>query len=344
MSVITRPRLFIALKLLITVGLISWLASRIDYEALSEAVARATGEGIFLALALITASVAMGWLRWWVLFGALRPGTPPVALLASYSIGMFANNFLPSGVGGDATRCAHMKSRGYRLSPAITSSMVDRVTGVVGLLVLACLALFIAPPLNLDGAVRWMVLGLLVALLVALSALLAPPVERWIARLDPQGRLGRLLKQVAEHGFAYRNAEGRVVMAVVFTLIGHFLQVLCYYDLGVAVGLELPLMTYVAIVPAVMLATNLPISLGGLGLREGMLVALMVAAGADFQLSIAVSLLFLVAWLVVTLPGAIAMLQWGDRPSTQSVASDSAQKPRGGSPSLRESSSRPPDR
>ncbi len=333
MSGIRRPWVFLGLKIVITCGLIGWLAAQVDYAALGAAVARARGEGLLLALFLVAASLAMGWIRWWVLFGALRPGTPVMALLASYSIGMFANNFLPSGVGGDAARCAHMASRGHRWSPAITSSMVDRVTGIVGLLILACLGLFFVPPAHIDNTIRWIALGWLAITLVGIAALLAPPVERWIARREPTGRVGRLLKQVAEHGFAYRNTEGRVVVAVLLTLVGHFLQVLCYYDLGLAVGLDLPLGVYVSIVPAVMLATNIPISLGGLGLREGALVTFMVAAGADLQLSIAVSLLFLAAWLIVTLPGGIALARWGDRGTTLKSGPPVAEKPGGAPPS-----------
>ena len=328
-----KPWLFVGVKLAITFGLIGWLASRIDYDALSKAVARAADAPLIFALLLLVASVAVGWIRWWVLFGALRPGTPLMALLASYSIGIFANNFLPSGVGGDAARCLHMSSRGYQLSPAITSSMVDRATGIVGLLILACCGLFLAPPLHIDGAVRWAALGWLIATLVVISALLTPPVERFIARRRPTGRFSRLLKQIAEHGLAYRRRHSRVLVAVMLTLFGHLLQVVCYYELGQAVGIDLPLLTYVTIVPAVMLATNLPISVGGLGLREGALVALMRASGADLQLSIAVSLLFLVAWLIVTLPGGIALARWGDRPATLSPASDSLGTPGEGPPS-----------
>lgn len=328
-----RPGFWVAVKLTITALLIGWLASRIDYPAFSAAVARATNFGLVLALVLVAAAVAVGWVRWWVLLGALRPRTPLMTVLASYSVGQFANNFLPSGVGGDAVRCAHMASRGFQLSPSISSSMVDRVTGIIGLLLLSCIGLFVAPPPFIEDTVRWVVLGVLLAILVLTAGLLTPRVEEFIARRRPTGRLTQLLKDVAEHGLAYKDSERRVVLAVALTLLGHLLQIVCYWDLGVAVGIELPFTTYLVIGPAVMLATHLPISLGGLGLREGTLVALLAAAGADLQLAIAVSLLFLIAWLIVTLPLGIAMIRWGDRAATLSRSTGSSGRPVGEPPS-----------
>ncbi len=81
-----------------------------------------------------------------------------------------------------------------------------------------------------------------------------------------------------------------------------------YYILGKTVGITLSLFAYFGIIPIVFLAGALPVSVGGIGVRESALVGLLVAIGINTQLAIALSLLFLFVLLVSSLPGGVVML------------------------------------
>jgi uncharacterized membrane protein YbhN (UPF0104 family) len=51
-----------------------------------------------------------------------------------------------------------------------------------------------------------------------------------------------------------------------------------------------------------------PVSIGGLGIREGTLVGMLVAAGTNLQLAISLSLVYLLVLWLSALPGALVLL------------------------------------
>jgi len=105
--------------------------------------------------------------------------------------------------------------------------------------------------------------------------------------------------------------EGKVRFFVQMSFFAAAMQTLViatYYLLASGIGIELSLITLFAFVSMVQVAASLPISLGGLGIREGVLVALLAGIGVDIQLGVALSLLFLLTLWLCSLPGAVVML------------------------------------
>jgi uncharacterized membrane protein YbhN (UPF0104 family) len=95
---------------------------------------------------------------------------------------------------------------------------------------------------------------------------------------------------------------------MVISTIAQGLIILTYYLIGRGLGLEISFTTYLVAIPAVFLAASLPVSIGGLGVREGTLVGLLVAAGANLPLAINLSLVYLMVLWISTLPGALVPL------------------------------------
>lgn len=85
------------------------------------------------------------------------------------------------------------------------------------------------------------------------------------------------------------------------------LAIWIYYYLGTNIGIELSPATYYVIIPIVFLVTNIPLSIGGLGIREGALVALLVSVNINSQLAITLSLLYLFVLWLSSAPGVAVM-------------------------------------
>lgn len=78
--------------------------------------------------------------------------------------------------------------------------------------------------------------------------------------------------------------------------------------IGLALGLRYGLVTYFVIVPPAILLTIIPVSLAGWGIREGTLVALFSLIGADKAVILAMSILYGLMQIIVSLPGFIIYL------------------------------------
>ena len=96
------------------------------------------------------------------------------------------------------------------------------------------------------------------------------------------------------------------------------MTVVSYWLIGLSIGIDLSLLAYFAIVPIVVVVTNLPISLGGIGLREGAAVALLMQFGVDQSLATANAMGYLGVLLVTSLPGGLVLLTGA--PSSQESA------------------------
>ena len=78
--------------------------------------------------------------------------------------------------------------------------------------------------------------------------------------------------------------------------------------IGSSLNIQIPLLLYFSIVPIVFLATAIPITVGGLGVREGVIIYLLIKFGIDAQSAIALSLIYFGIIVFITLPGGFALL------------------------------------
>ena len=113
--------------------------------------------------------------RWQWLARPLGFGGPLRQYVGAYFVGMFFNLLLPTSVGGDAVRAVYLNAGSGRRVAAVLSVLLDRLSGLIVLIGVACLATILCP-MPLPGWVRLAVGGAAAAAAIGLS--LAP----WIAR------------------------------------------------------------------------------------------------------------------------------------------------------------------
>ena len=141
------------LRILVSVSLFSWLAWRTDWDQIRQAGANLRIEYWLAALALYLGIQMISGFRWQLLAKPLGYERPVWQFTRFYFIGMFFNLFLPTSVGGDVVRAWYLGD-GSEAS-AFLSVLVDRLSGFVVLLALACIAVALCP-IHLPG---WIVMS-----------------------------------------------------------------------------------------------------------------------------------------------------------------------------------------
>src|SRR5262245_50218025 len=179
--------LSLPLRILVSGGLLIYLIWRSDPAKIWQSWRQADPELIALALALQCLGVAWSAAKWWVLLRARGERQPFLWLLGAYLAGQFANNFLPTTVGGDALRIAQLGRRIGSYSQASASVFIERLTGFLALSLLANLALVVSyvqvtgTPLVTTPALRLLTVGFTLAAVVGMVAsFIAPRLERLI--------------------------------------------------------------------------------------------------------------------------------------------------------------------
>jgi uncharacterized protein (TIRG00374 family) len=257
-----------------------------------------------VALVLQLIGLAIRAYRWWLLVASL--GTPVSfgRLLYLYFAGNFFNTFLPTGIGGDVVRIYELSGeRGG--ANAFSTVLADRMTGVLGSsLVALAVATFggaVVPQATMTTVIFVSTSILVVALLFTQGSLLERIVGRTriFAALMRRTRIRNLYTALTSYSIRSIALSTLVSLPFTATLIA------TQYALSHALGLNIDIRYFMLFTPIVALVQLLPISLSGLGVREGTFQVLFTSVGVEAHDAVALSLLFYVVRVVTGLFGGI---------------------------------------
>src|SRR5262245_63230998 len=143
-----RRRVVLALEIIVSVGLLTFLFSRVDVAALWAGARQASAAWLAIALGLYFVNVVTSSWRWQLLLRAQGVQVPARTLLSSYLVAGFFNNFLPSTIGGDVVRIRDTARPAQSKTLATTIVFVDRALGLMGLVLVAALGATFAMAIN----------------------------------------------------------------------------------------------------------------------------------------------------------------------------------------------------
>jgi glycosyltransferase 2 family protein len=301
---------FVAIKVCVSAALLTWLAHKVEPDAMRAAMAGLDGGMVVAALLLHFAAYAVASMRWWLLLRHLQGPVPFSAIAPAYYLGVFCNNFLPTGVGGDLARTAVLKLEGLGLRVLVSSAIADRAIGLIVVLIIGATCALLSPEVPIDASGRTLLVAIAASVIVGVSLLLSQPMQRLLDELlhrYAHTRRRRALLQVLELTRSFRDDRRLVVSASALSLANQAFVIGTYVVLAAALRLDLAIVTFCAVIPVVFLASSLPISIGGLGVREGTLVTLLGAAGVAAQPALALSLAYLLVLWTTSLPGLGAL-------------------------------------
>lgn len=298
-----RRRVWLLIKLAAAAVAFAFIFLRQPWSELQAALARIT-PGAFLLSCLVSAScLGVATLRWRLLMHAYGATRLPrlLTLLRVYFVGQFYNTYLPGGVGGDVVRgvvTRHAFATGGTTS-GVTTVLVERALGLFGMVGVFGLA----APYGADAALRaaympYCMLG--VAAIVAVVSGVA--LGRRFARYAP-ARIAPLLAALPELQRPLPFAAACLLSLVTQTLVA-----LAGHILLSSIDPEARFVHSLLATPLAAGAAFLPISVGGAGPRDVVLVTLYIALGVPRAAATATALSVLISTLVVAGLGGVLQL------------------------------------
>jgi uncharacterized protein (TIRG00374 family) len=306
-----RKRILLLIKVLVSLGLLGLLYSRVDAPRLAEHLEGIDGRWLAVFVGLLYLNSFLSAVKWRLLLAADGILLPLPTLFASYLIGSFFNVFMPSTVGGDVYRLVDVGRRSARAANTAASILADRLSGF---LALACYGLFAAMPAREYIQDR----RLLLLPAIAAAALLGAAVAVWrpvlLRRLA--GMLGGRRREKVDKfldpflgSFRVYGARPDVMgMMLLLSFWFQFNAILAVYALGQALGLDVPLVAFAFFVPFVTLLEAIPVSVFGIGLRDTGYVWFMDNAGHDAADAAALSVLYVGVTLVYIAQGGLLLM------------------------------------
>ena len=322
MAAMNRKQLFNILKVLISIGLLTFIFSTLDIPAFIQAVRQANPWWLLMALATMMVGVVLRAWRWGILLKAIGVSVSLVELTNIYFIGFLFNNLLPSGLGGDAIRILELNRHSQRSSDAVTSVLVDRFLGLSALQAIALASLLFD-----WGAVPAGVAYFTVAIFLGGLAFGYLLINRQLY-VTLQNRIGlfRRLTNIRLFGSLFESFQRYPLPALgrsyLVSLLFNLTLIAMNVFIGLGLGAQVTLIQYAVLVPITSLVLLLPISFAGLGVREETYRQLFTEIGVPAELAVAMSLLVyffgnictgLIGGVIYFLRSARGVVSVGDR-------------------------------
>lgn len=289
-----------ALRAAVSAAVLAIIFRFLPWGAVRQGFASLTPGVFFGVLAAFLACHVAAAAKWWLLMDRALPFLP--ALRAHFG-GLAANLCLPGAAGGDAVR-AGLAHVALRDGPKVAAAAVgDRLIDLVGLAALSLLGLvFLAD--HSHAALAWGLAGLVTGG-AALALFVFPPLGRHLAMRHAGLPARGLVLRLADSFGALARRPLLLVAALVLSMAIQSVLIWLSIRLALPMGVEIPAAAWFFGWPIAKIIATAPISLGGLGVREGSLAALLAPFGAAPALVVASGL----AWqAILYLAGALGAL------------------------------------
>lgn len=271
---------------------------KIPGKGVFESLLEARLSFFLLALVMYLGGQVLCAYKWSVLAEPLGFKRPFLNFVSFYFIGMFFNLFMPGSIGGDLYRAALLAGLEKSRKRAAYSVLAERYTGGIALLSFCALAVGIYFRSSLPPVLSTLIFTLLT---IGWSFLLTLPV--WERNFPWVQKLARKLN--LEDFTIYWKHPTKLLWVLILSFIFQFINILTVVLLGMSIKINAPLLSYFFIVPIVDLLSILPISISGLGIREGGYVLMFKSLGVEASKGLACGLLVLTITLISGILGGI---------------------------------------
>ena len=274
--------------------ILSWLAKDLNVSKILENLQLLPLWAWFAALYIYILAQILSSLRWQLIAQSLNLHGTFSQFLDWYFLGMFYNLFLPTGMGGDAIKSYHLgKHHSNHLNSAY-SILFDRLTGLCALLIISAFALW---HVKLDATLNNLIIA---AIALSISGFLfAPGLLKLLQKALP-----KFSPWISPLQQLYHNPKRLILiflMAIIIQLIGLGIVI----GLGTLLAIKLSWSFYIVSWTLITLATLLPISINGLGVREAGFVYLFQTQQIASEQAITLSLLTFIIPLLASLFGLV---------------------------------------
>ncbi len=298
------------LRAIVSIGLLTYLFYKVGIGNIIETIRGADAFMVAMIFVLLFAEHVHGTYKWLILLRHTSSNIPFWPLLRVRYLSAFIGIFGLGAVTIELVRMYGLARYTRDLAMSFTSILMDRLLGLTGLALMVLFGVFMETRAKVGGIEYWAAAALVV-MIAGWVAIMNPAFRsftdkllspRWLSMVrDKQRKVYASLD-------VYRGRPGLLAWGMVQSIVFNVLRIMVVWVGALAVGIDVPLTAYFVVVPAVIFAMLLPISMSGWGVREAMFAALLPMYGADRETVLAMSVLIGICSVLSTLPGAVILM------------------------------------
>lgn len=286
----TRSNVLRYLRLVLGFVLLGLLFYWVPLAQFVATLSRAAYGVVLLAFLLTLVNFTLSILKLQLALSALGYAVGFAHVMRAYYIGTFFNNFIPTSVGGDLVKTYELnKHEGSDVSTSTLAVVAERLSGIFVLGSIGVYYLFALPGFFRAVGFSFIGQGRLWTIAVLLTTAVFLPSTWWLTESDSDG--DSLASKLATWLNFPREHSGTTLVLIFLSVCFHVSRAVIFVLLGWSLGAEISLTVALFVLPVIAFAAFLPISMGGIGLREGIITFCLHAFGVPLDASLGVSIL-----------------------------------------------------
>ena len=305
---ILKKILSIFLKISVSIILLIFLFKQVDKKSLVEIIKNADKGLLSLAFFIFFIIYILCLWRWKMLLKAADIQLPLKRVVISFAGGVFFNLFLPSTIGGDLVRSVDLGMYTKRLREVMATVLLDRLSGYVGLVTVALLAVLFGWQFIQDRSVLLAVAIITAILIFILLVLFNKFIYSKINKLlesPNSGKIREAIKNLHEDIHIFKHHKKVILNNLLVSLLIQIISPITFYITALSLGINKGIIYFFVLLPIIGAISLLPISIGGLGLRDATTIFFFTRIGVSKDLAFTMSL---VSFLFILIYGCFGGL------------------------------------
>lgn len=315
------------LKILISSSLIFLIFGSIDLNCILTILRNINYLYFFMALIITTANVVIGAYRWKVILKVGEMDLQFKDILSLYFVGFFFNTFVPGNIGGDILRGYDLRRLSGKTKESFISVLMDRVIALFSLVLICLVSCFFSEQLIPNKGILLFILGFFCISSLALIFFFNSNIMRkfgFILKIFNHGNMDGKVKEAYYHILDYKGEKEVIVKVFLISIFSHVVLILSIYILSLSISSTVNLKYFFLFVPIITFLSMIPITVSGLGVREGGFAYFFTIVGMSKESALIISLLFFILLMLNGLFGGMIYVFRNLRPS---MIVDTASRP-----------------
>jgi uncharacterized protein (TIRG00374 family) len=285
-------------KVFVTLILVIILLFNINWKDISVVIKQVAWWIIPLSILMQLLVFYIATLRWSQLLKIHDINLKSFNLYRYYLIGSFFNNFLPTSFGGDIYRIYFIYKNKYGLSPSIMPIIFERLMGAFCLAGISSIALLTYNnKTDLVLAALYSIAGffsiLLLVFLLFYNGTTYLYIKNNLKKYENNKFVHKIILFVEIFHQYVKNIK-LIIKLIILSVLIHLVVISLFFLLGYGIGSDFIFLKYLQTIPIVFMIAALPITIGGLGVREITTISILIYVGMSNVHAAAISVLFLV--------------------------------------------------
>ena len=281
------------LKISASIALLFLILSFTDIKSVLNNLMKLKATTVCLGVTILLLAQIISTYRWQRIIKIEGADLPFRTLFSSYMVGMFVNNFLPSSIGGDVVKIYDVYRTTHNTTLATISVFMERFSGLIVLLLIPWFGIKYFFDLGLF-LIFWGWIGAQVVLIITGIMLFSTGFSEFFIRLLERFRIKKIasLAKLFFEGLAgYKKKKIFGLLLLILSIPVQFSTIFLYKMVANDIGVYLSLSYCMFAIPIIALISLAPISLGGIGVREGITIFLFTQVGIAPESALSISLL-----------------------------------------------------